>query len=109
MAVSVPDGRALGPIVGLAIAPDDGHLWVLHMVEELRYGPPAGVENPEARLPPVVEFDEKGNFVQAWGGPEHLPPVDGRAQWPRQEETISIDGEGTIWLFGADKDYDHAV
>jgi DNA-binding beta-propeller fold protein YncE len=62
-----------------------------------------------ALLPPVVEFDADGKFIQAWGGPDHLPQVDGRAQWPKQEETISIDAEGTLWIFGASRDYDHAV
>ena len=109
LAVTPPQGRAMGPVVGLAIAPDDGHIWVLHMAGELNYGPPDGVGKPEVRLPPLVEYDAEGRFLRAWGGPDHLPAIDGRAQWPQNEETISIDAEGTIWLFGANKDYDHAV
>jgi len=30
-------------------------------------------------------------------------------QWPKQEETIAFDDEDTLWVFGANVGYDHAV
>jgi DNA-binding beta-propeller fold protein YncE len=106
--LELPSGRRLGPVVGLAEAPD-GHIWVLHITSNPAYLPPELRENPAILLPPVVEFDAQGAFVQAWGGPDHLPRLDGAPQWPRQEETISIDADGALWVFGADVAYDHAV
>jgi len=103
--VRLPEGRTLGVVTGLAQS-SDGHLWVLHICGPMDWDTPEAIAS---RLPPVVEFDADGNFLQAWGGPDHLPAVDGRAQWPRQEETVSIDGEDRLWIFGADKGYDHAV
>jgi hypothetical protein len=73
------------------------------------WGSPEARWRDDARLPPVVEFDAEGNFVQAWGGPDHLPRINGRPQWLQNEETISIDDEGAIWMFGSNKAYDHAV
>jgi DNA-binding beta-propeller fold protein YncE len=61
------------------------------------------------RLPAVCEFDAEGNYLQGWGGPDWLPREDGLQQWPRQEETISFDEEGNVWVFGANGEYDHAV
>jgi len=106
--LKIPEGRFLGPVTGLAIAPN-GHIWLCHLTKQLEWGSPQAQWRDEARLPPVVEFDAQGNFIQAWGGPDHLPRVDGRPQWLQNEETISIDDEGAIWIFGANKGYDHAV
>ena len=105
--LELPAGKTLGPVVGLAIAPNR-HIWVLHLAFHPEFG---GIDGPEAasrRLSPVVEFDADGRFLQAWGGAEHLPAEGGRQQWPKQEETISIDAEGNLWIFGADTSYDHA-
>ena len=106
LGTNCPEGKTLGPVVGLAIGPDDGHIWVLHQARERRYGPDNGEGN---RLPPVVEFDAEGNFLRAWGGPDHLPAMDDNPQWPRMEETIALDDEGSLWVFGSDKEYDHAA
>lgn len=106
--VILPPGRTLGAVTGVQVTAD-GHIWVLHLSGIMEWGPPGSLDDPAARLPPVVEFDADGRFLQAWGGPDHLPKVDGRAQWPRQEETIAFDAEDTVWIFGAKTDYDHAV
>lgn len=107
-ALAIPEGRFLGPVTGLAVAPN-GHIWLCHLTKQLEWGMPEARWRDEARLPPVVEFDAQGRFVQAWGGPNHLPRVAGRPQWLQNEETISIDDEGAVWLFGSNKGYDHAV
>ncbi len=107
-ALKIPEGRYLGPVTGLAIAPN-GHIWICHLTKQLEWGSPESLWRDKARLPPVVEFDADGNFIQAWGGPDHLPRIDGRPQWLQNEETVSIDDEGAIWIFGANKSYDHAV
>ncbi|TAL03265.1 MAG: hypothetical protein EPO08_04765 [Rhodospirillaceae bacterium] len=106
--IKLPPGRVLGPVTGLAIAPD-GHIWVMHIASMPEFLPPEAHANAASLMPPILEFDANGKFLQAWGGPDHLPRIDGKPQWPKQEETISIDSEGTLWVFGANKEYDHAV
>jgi hypothetical protein len=107
-ALKLPDGRYLGSVTGLQVTPD-GHVWVLHIASIMEWGPVEGTKDPAARLPSVCEFDADGNFIQGWGGPDWLPREDGLQQWPKQEETISFDGDGNVWVFGANTGYDHAI
>ena len=44
--------------------------------------------------PPVIEFDQDGNLVQAWGGPGQ------GYDWPQNEHGIHIDPKGFVWLGG---------
>jgi hypothetical protein len=106
--IRLPAGRTMGPVTGVQVSPD-GHIWVLHIASHPEYSPLAPGEDPAARLPAVCEFDAEGAFLQGWGGPDWLPREDGRQQWPKQEETIAFDGEGALWVFGADVSYDHAA
>jgi len=106
--VTLPEGRTLGAVVGIQVSPD-GHIWILHIASNMEWGTPGSLDDPSARLPAVCEFDEAGNYLQGWGGPDWLPRENGLQQWPKQEETISFDDDGTIWVFGADVSYDHAV
>ncbi|MEO6718195.1 MAG: hypothetical protein ABIM50_13235 [Novosphingobium sp.] len=106
--VRLPPGRTTGSITGVAVTPD-GHIWMLHIASNMAWGPPGQSDDPKDRLGAVVEFDAAGNYLQDWGGPDHLPRVDGLPQWPKQEETIAFDDEDTVWVFGANTSYDHAV
>lgn len=106
--VKLPEGRHLGAVTGVQVSPD-GHIWVLHIASNMGWGPPGSTGDAAARLPAVCEFDAGGNYLQGWGGPDWLPRENGLQQWPRQEETIAFDDDGTLWVFGADASYDHAV
>ena len=70
--VKLPPGRTLGAVTGMQVSPD-GHIWVLHIASNMEWGPPGSLDDPAARLPAVCEFDADGNFIQGWGGPDHLP------------------------------------
>jgi DNA-binding beta-propeller fold protein YncE len=107
-AVTLPEGRHLGAVTGVQVSPD-GHIWVLHIASNKAWGPPGSTAEDAVRLPAVCEFDAEGNYLQGWGGPDWLPRENGLQQWPRQEETIAFDDDGTLWVFGADVSYDHAV
>lgn len=107
-ALKLPEGRYLGSVTGVQVTPD-GHIWVLHIASIMEWGPEEGTRDPAARLPAVCEFDAEGNFLQGWGGPDWLPREDGLQQWPKQEETIAFDDDDTVWVFGANTEYDHAV
>ena len=62
------------------------HVWVLHRPRQV----PEGLEDRAA--PPVLEFDENGRFVQAWGG-----PGDGY-DWGDMEHSLSVDHQDHVWL-----------
>ena len=54
-------------------------------------------------LPALAErarqrFDAAGNYLQDWGGPDHLPRENGLQQWPKQEETIAFDDAVNVTL-----------
>jgi NHL repeat len=71
------------------------HIWVLsrpHSLRHPRSTPPDLVSVP---APPVMEFDNEGNFIQAWGG-ESGPGY----QWPSNEHGISVDEKGFVWIVG---------
>jgi hypothetical protein len=91
--LKVPPGKALGSVLAVVPAADGG-LWILNQ---------ATVQpNVQGRtwLPSVNRFDSEGNFVTAWGGPEHIPPVNGVCQWPDGLEGLEVDGDGNLWVFG---------
>jgi DNA-binding beta-propeller fold protein YncE len=54
---------------------------------------------PEDRArsaPPVIEFDQNGKFLNAWGGPG-IPGFD----WPDSEHGIAIDYRDNVWIGGS--------
>jgi hypothetical protein len=93
----LPSGRRVGSSLAAAYG-RDRHLWLLQE--------PHG-SSPEF-LPHVVEFDETGNFVRAWGGPDSVPDANGVCQWPEGVEGIEVDDEANVWIFGYKAD-DHAA
>ena len=44
--------------------------------------------------PPVVAFDQGGNVVYSWGGPEVHP------DWPESNHGIIVDNKGIVWIGG---------
>lgn len=90
-----PNDWILGDIRGLFVD-DRDHLWVIHMPSSLtpqEIG--AAVKPPIAGCcfpaPPVLELDENGKFLRAWGG-----PGEGYT-WYDQEHGIYIDHNGFVW------------
>jgi len=73
-----------------------GHAWILQR--------PSTVRNDQKGMaaPPVLEFDEAGNFIQGWGGP------GAGYDWPETEHGIYADPKGFIWLGGNGRT-DHAL
>jgi DNA-binding beta-propeller fold protein YncE len=66
----------------------EGHVWMLHRPRTL----PAQMQAMAA--PPVMEFDNAGNFVRAWGG-------DGAGyEWPQNEHGLHVDHNGFVWVVG---------
>jgi DNA-binding beta-propeller fold protein YncE len=76
-----------------------GHAWILQRPTSVRKDQIAKGQ----AAPPVLEFDENGNFLQAWGGPG--PGYD----WPETEHGIYADPRGFIWLGGNGRTDHHLV
>lgn len=80
----LPNNLSISGISAVAVDQRD-HVWVIHGSINRR----AQLEK-EGKVPaaPVAEFDAAGNFVRAFGGPEHgLDRVHG----------INIDHKGNVW------------
>src|SRR5438477_5868410 len=76
-----------------------GHAWILQRPSSVR----KDQREKGMAAPPVLEFDEAGNFVQGWGGPG--PGYD----WPETEHGIYADPNGFVWLGGNGKTDHHLV
>jgi DNA-binding beta-propeller fold protein YncE len=83
----VPAKWKLGFISSVSVDADD-HVWVLHRPRTLPEADAA------AAAPPVLEFDNAGNFLQAWGGPG--PGYE----WPEREHGIYVDPKHNVWIGG---------
>jgi len=44
--------------------------------------------------PPVIVFDNAGNFLKAWGG------AGSGYEWPEREHGIHVDNKGMVWITG---------
>jgi DNA-binding beta-propeller fold protein YncE len=86
----VPAKWRLGS-VSSASADAQDHIWMIHRPRTL----PADLRAEAA--PPVLEFDNAGNFIQAWGG------EGAEYEWPQNEHSIYLDYKGFVWILGSDK------
>jgi len=83
----LPTQWRLGDVSSIAIDAED-NAWILHRPRTL------SGDDAAMAAPPVLGFDNDGNFLRAWGG-----PGDGY-EWPQREHGIHIDGEGFAWIGG---------
>ena len=102
----LPNNWMLGQVSGTSVDSHD-HIWVLHrprtMEEHDRYGE-TGKGDCCAPAPAVIEFDQSGNVVQAWGGPSKSGAAQGY-EWPDNEHGIFVDSKDNVWITGnGDKD-----
>ncbi len=98
----LPAGKQIGSVLAANFAPN-GDLYILHQ------GNAQGVDTGAQQsdwLPPLVHLNAKGEFLNAWGGPDHIPKVDGVSQWPAALEGLECDDDGNLWIFGYKADDD---
>jgi DNA-binding beta-propeller fold protein YncE len=99
----LPNNWMLGEVSGVAIDSRD-HVWIIHRPRTLtdhdKYGAD-GKADCCVPAPAVIEFDQAGNVMQAWGG-----PVAGQSwEWPDNEHGIFVDSKDNVWIGGnGDKD-----
>ena len=94
------DTWAIGPVVGVSVDRRD-HVFIVHRVSALRKNERyiAAAQHPPTAdccvpAPPILEFDQAGSLVSAWGGPGH------GYEWPESEHGIYADPNGFIWTGG---------
>ncbi len=92
----LPNKWIVGQVAGVAVGPND-HIWILHRPRTLTAREAGAVQQPPLSeccvpAPPVIEFDQEGNVVRAWGGSESAP------FWPRTEHGIHVDASGNVWI-----------
>ena len=95
---TLPNNWIMGQAAGVAVDARD-HIWVLQRPTSLTNDEKgASLTPPTSKCcapgPPVMEFDQDGNLVQAWGGPGQ------GYEWPQSEHGISIDYKGFVWIGG---------
>lgn len=107
---TLPDDWLIGQIPGLAIDAND-NVWILHRPQSLSRLD-LGLSNNTGMCckaaPPVIQFSPEGKVLNAWGGPEISPTLDGVNQWPRTVHGLFVDNNNSVWL-GGNGDDDHVI
>ena len=89
----LPNKWVLGPASWITTDARN-HVWILHRYRQLP--PPAAGGVLPVAAPPLIELDEQGAFVQAWGGP------GSGYEWPASEHGLHIDADNNVWVSGGD-------
>jgi DNA-binding beta-propeller fold protein YncE len=94
----LPNKWMLGQVGGTFVDSHD-HLWVTTRPRSLDDHDKYAVgDAPKADCcvpsPPVLEFDQSGNVVQGWGGPNPA------YEWPDNEHGIFVDYKENVWITG---------
>jgi hypothetical protein len=93
----LPAGRQIASVLAVAVAAG-GDIFLLHQPNAQGLDP--GSEHLACWLPPLVHLSAKGDFIDAWGGADQVPSVDGVSQWPEKLEGLECDANGDLWVFG---------
>ena len=86
----LPNQWIIGAVAGVAVDTRD-HVWVVHRPSTLQ---PNELRSEWTSAPPVLEFDQAGQLVSAWGGP------GSGYEWPELEHGIYVDATDHVWLGG---------
>ena len=94
----LPNHWLLGNTIGVGVDNQD-HVYIIHRGATLEAKEVYASENPPASdcckaAPPVLEFDQEGNLVKAWGGPGQ------GYDWPGSNHGITPDSKGNVWIGG---------
>src|SRR5262245_61496598 len=87
-----PNQWHIGQAIGVGVDPQD-HVWIVHRVDSLSE---SEVGSEGAKAPPILAFDQAGNVIASWGGPD----PQGKYEWPQSNHGIAIDAKGFVWMGG---------
>ena len=94
----LPNDWIMGQASGVSIDAQD-NVWVVQRPRTLTDDEKsASLSPPRSRCckpaPAVMQFDQAGNLLKAWGGPGQ------GYDWPQNEHGIFVDHKGFVWLAG---------
>ena len=103
----LPNRWTTGQVGGISVD-DRDHTWIAHRPASVSPGErSAALTPPAARCctpaPPIIEFDQNGRFVRAFGGPAF------GYEWPTTEHGVYADAKGNIWVAGNGKGDNHIM
>ena len=94
----MPNHWVLGMSIGVWVDNND-HIWMVHRDNTVDRTI-LQLKNNQGECcqpaPPVLEFDEAGNVLHAWGGKVAGAPYD----LPESNHGITVDGKGNVWIGG---------
>ena len=94
----LPNKWSMQQVTGLQVDHMD-HIWFLNRGAAAEGDEIGGGDNPPridccVRGPEVIELDQEGTVVHAWGGPGYHP------LWPTALQTVIADRKGFVWVGG---------
>jgi hypothetical protein len=94
----LPNKWSMQQVVGIFVDHMD-HVWFLNRGRSALPIELTAEGNPSPALccvrgPELIEADQQGNVVSAWGGPGYHP------KWPVQLQTVVVDTKGFVWVSG---------
>ncbi|MGH9254997.1 MAG: hypothetical protein ACRD3C_10550 [Vicinamibacterales bacterium] len=94
----LPNRWSMQQVTGIHVDHMD-HIWFLNRGAVAEGDEIGGGDNPPrieccVRGPEVIELDQEGNVVHAWGGPGYHPA------WPTALQTVIADTKGFVWVAG---------
>ena len=94
----LPNRWSMQQVTGIHVDHMD-HIWFLNRGAVAEGDEIGGGDNPPrieccVRGPELIELDQEGNVVHAWGGPGYHP------QWPTALQTVIADTKGFVWVSG---------
>ena len=93
----LPNHWLLGMTIGVW-ADEQDHIWIIHRGAATLNANERALELKVGECcvaaPPVLEFDQAGNLVHAWGGP------GAGYEWPESNHGIHVDYKGNVWIGG---------
>jgi len=96
----LPHNWIFGQIGGIFVDPKDDTIWISQRPRTVNDRDKRAQRGDKSKCcftaPSVVQFDQQGNVLQAWGGPETAKGFD----WPANEHGMFVDYKGNVWLAG---------
>jgi hypothetical protein len=94
----LPNRWSMQQVTGIHVDHMD-HIWFLNRAQAAEGDEIGGGDNPPridccVRGPEVIELDQNGTVVNAWGGPGYHP------LWPTALQTVIADTKGFVWVAG---------
>src|SRR5579871_1702017 len=94
----MPEKFLFGPVRGISLDSQE-NVWIVQDSNMMTKDQKGADSNPPAAeccvsAPPVLEFDNAGNYIKGWGGPSDA------YEFPQQIHGIFVDYKNNVWISG---------